>query len=95
MCQNTFSPLSSSLTNTISSQHKLISTPVRREQAKCSKDSETKKSVASRETFTNEVVDVAIGLTEGWVAGIARGEPVRIIGSYVKSPLRATLLDFC
>jgi ABC-type nitrate/sulfonate/bicarbonate transport system substrate-binding protein len=33
-------------------------------------------------------VDVAIGLTEGWVAGIARGEPVRIIGSYVKSPLR-------
>jgi hypothetical protein len=32
--------------------------------------------------------DVAIGLTEGWVAGIACGEPVRIIGSYVKSPLR-------
>jgi len=33
-------------------------------------------------------LDVAIGLTEGWVAGIVRGEPVRIIGSYVKSPLR-------
>ena len=30
---------------------------------------------------------MAIGLTEGWVAGIARGEPVRIIGSYVQSPL--------
>jgi hypothetical protein len=35
-------------------------------------------------------IDVAIGLTEGWVAGIARGEKVRIIGSYVQSPLRTT-----
>lgn len=39
-------------------------------------------------SFMCSLVDVAIGLTEGWVAGIARGEPVRIIGSYVKSPLR-------
>jgi ABC-type nitrate/sulfonate/bicarbonate transport system substrate-binding protein len=37
------------------------------------------------------MADVAIGLTEGWVAGIARGEPVRIIGSYVQSPLRTDL----
>ena len=37
-------------------------------------------------------LDVAIGLTEGWVAGIVRGEPVRIIGSYVQSPLRMTRL---
>lgn len=36
-------------------------------------------------------LDVAIGLTEGWVAGIARGEKVRIIGSYVQSPLRMAL----
>jgi hypothetical protein len=39
--------------------------------------------------------DVAIGLTEGWVAGIARDEPVRIIGSYVKSPLRTIPLEIC
>jgi hypothetical protein len=39
-------------------------------------------------------IDVAIGLTEGWVAGIARGEPVRIIGSYVKSPLRTAPPQF-
>ena len=37
--------------------------------------------------------DVAIGLTEGWIAGIGRGEPVRIIGSYVKSPLRRLSLS--
>lgn len=35
--------------------------------------------------------DVAIGLTEGWIAGVARGEPVRIVGSYVQSPLRIGL----
>lgn len=39
--------------------------------------------------------DAAIGLTEGWVAGIARGDPVRIIGSYVKSPLRIYDLQSC
>ena len=39
--------------------------------------------------------DLAIGLTEGWVAGIARGEPVRIIGSYVNSPLRTTTMVAC
>jgi hypothetical protein len=45
--------------------------------------------------FMRSLVDVAIGLTEGWVAGIARGEPVRIIGSYVKSPLRTTRKKGC
>ena len=35
--------------------------------------------------------DVAIGLTEGWIAGVARGEPERIVGSYVQSPLRIWL----
>jgi hypothetical protein len=58
----------------------------RPEQDKCSKDSKTEKSVHLLIALL--MVDVAIGLTEGWVAGIARGEKVRIIGSYVQSPLR-------
>jgi hypothetical protein len=40
-------------------------------------------------------VDVAIGLTEGWIAGVARGEPVRIVGSYVKSRLSTDSAGTC
>jgi hypothetical protein len=46
------------------------------------------KEIGTTTDHKSNGIDVAIGLTEGWVAGIARGEPVRIIGSYVKSPLR-------
>ena len=40
------------------------------------------------EKLRSREIDVAIGLTEGWIAGISRGEAVRIVGSYVESPLR-------
>ena len=34
-------------------------------------------------------IDVAVGLTEGWIAGLAKGQSFyRIVGSYVESPLR-------
>lgn len=34
-------------------------------------------------------IDVAVGLTEGWIAGLANGQSsYRIVGSYVESPLR-------
>lgn len=39
----------------------------------------------------SDEIDVGIGLTEGWVAGLAKGgnkEGFRIVGTYVETPLR-------
>jgi hypothetical protein len=32
-------------------------------------------------------IDVGIGLTEGWVAGLGKGKGYKLIGTYVESPL--------
>jgi len=45
------------------------------------------------ESLTSHEIDLAIGLTEGWVAGLAKAKssnkpaPYKIVGSYVRSPL--------
>jgi len=40
-------------------------------------------------SISTHSIDVAVGLTEGWIAGLAQGKNFyRIIGSYVDSPLR-------
>ncbi|KAF8442627.1 hypothetical protein BGX38DRAFT_1096046 [Terfezia claveryi] len=40
-------------------------------------------------SLSTHSIDVAVGLTEGWIAGLAQGKRFyRLIGSYVESPLR-------
>ncbi|KAF8425575.1 hypothetical protein EV426DRAFT_561127 [Tirmania nivea] len=40
-------------------------------------------------SLSTHTIDVAVGLTEGWLAGLAQGKNFyRLIGSYVESPLR-------
>jgi ABC-type nitrate/sulfonate/bicarbonate transport system substrate-binding protein len=45
------------------------------------------------ESLKSKEIDVGIGLTEGWVAGLAKSKsegnalPYKIVGSYVRTPL--------